>query len=78
MFWTPFFMNTMYKDHKLYKGDKGTSFMVDGNLHFRICAEGCKFKNNPNVYYGPPQTGIGTRQSDSVVAFRLFILRDRE
>ena len=43
-----FFMNTMYKDHKLYKGDKGTSFMVDGNLHFRICAEGCKFKNNPN------------------------------
>ena len=27
--------------------------MVDGNLHFRICAEGCKFKNNPNVYYTP-------------------------
>lgn len=46
-----FFMNTLYKDHKLYKGDKGTSFMVDNGLHFRICAEGCKFKNNPNVYY---------------------------
>ena len=42
-----------YKDHKLYKGDKGTSFMVDNGLHFRICAEGCKFKNNPNVYYAP-------------------------
>ena len=39
-----FFMNTLYKDHKLYKGDKGTSFMVDNGLHFRICAEGCKFK----------------------------------
>jgi len=46
-----FFMNTMYKDHKLYKGDKGTSFLVDDNLHFRICTEECKFKNNPNVYY---------------------------
>lgn len=46
-----FFMNTLYKDHKLYKGDKGTSFQVDEGLHFRICAEGCKFKNNPNVYY---------------------------
>ena len=66
MFWTPFFMNTMYKDHKLYKGDKGTSFMVDGNLHFRICAEGCKFKNNPNVYYVPPQTGIW----DTAIRFR--------
>lgn len=48
-----FFMNTMYKDHKLYKGDKGTSFMVDNGLPFRICAEGCKLKSNPNVYYAP-------------------------
>ena len=54
-----FFMNTMYKDHKLYKGDKGISFMVDGNLHFRICAEGCKFKNNPNVYYAPHKLELG-------------------
>ena len=54
-----FFMNTMYKHHKLYKGDKGTSFMVDGNLHFRICAEGCKFKNNPNVYYAPHKLELG-------------------
>ena len=54
-----FFMNTMYKDHKLYKGDKGTSFMVDGNLHFRICAEGCKFKNNPNAYYAPHKLELG-------------------
>ena len=46
-----FFMNTMYKDHKLYKGDKGTSFQVDEGLHFRICTEDCKFKNNPHVYY---------------------------
>ena len=54
-----FFMNTLYKDHKLYKGDKGTSFMVDNGLHFRICAEGCKFKNNPNVYYALHKLEVG-------------------
>ncbi len=54
-----FFMNTLYKDHKLYKGDKGTSFMVDNGLHFRICAEGCKFKNNPNVYYALHKLELG-------------------
>ena len=46
-----FFLNTMYKSHKLYKGDKGTSFLVDESLHFRICTEDCKFKNNPEVHY---------------------------
>ena len=46
-----FFLNAMYKGHKLYKGDKGTSFLVDEGLHFRICTENCKFKNNPDVYY---------------------------
>ena len=54
-----FFMNTLYKDHKLYKGDKGTSFMVDNGLHFRICAEGCKFKNNPHVYYALHKLELG-------------------
>lgn len=54
-----FFMNTLYKDHKLYKGEKGTTFLVDDNLHFRICAEGCKFKNNPNVYYASHKMELG-------------------
>ena len=54
-----FFMNTMYKDHKLYKGDKGTSFLVDEGLHFRICTEHCKFKNNPNVYYALHKLELG-------------------
>ena len=46
-----FFMNTMYKNHKLYKGEKGTSFLVDNGIQFRICTENGKFKNNPEVYY---------------------------
>ena len=54
-----FFMNTLYKDHKLYKGDKGTSFMVDNGLHFRICAEGSKYKSNPNIYYAMHKMEIG-------------------
>ena len=46
-----FFLNALYKSHKLYKGDKGTSFLVDEDLRFRVCTESCKFKNNPEVYY---------------------------
>lgn len=30
-----FFQNTMWKDHKLNKGEKGTSFLVDENLRFK-------------------------------------------
>lgn len=46
-----YFLNSLYKNHKLYKGDKGTSFLVDEDLHFRICTENCRYKNNPYVYY---------------------------
>ena len=54
-----FFMNTMYKDHKLYMGDKGSSFIVDEGLRFRICTENCKFKNNPEVYYAIHRKDLG-------------------
>ena len=54
-----FFMNTMYKDHKLYMGDKGSSFLVDEGLRFRICTENCKFKNNPEVYYAIHRKELG-------------------
>jgi len=54
-----FFMNTMYKDHKLYMGDKGSSFLVDEGLRFRVCTEKCKFKNNPEVYYAMHQMEQG-------------------
>ena len=64
-----FFMNTMYKDHKLYKGDKGTSFLVDEGLHFRICTENCKFKNNPNVYYALHKLELG---HDNLIPLWLF------
>lgn len=54
-----FFMNTLYKDHKLNKGDKGTSFLVDGHIPFRICTEGTKIKNNPNFIYALQKAEVG-------------------
>lgn len=54
-----FFVNSLWKDHKVNKGEKGTSFLVDGNLPFRICPEGCKFKNNPHVYYAHHKSELG-------------------
>ena len=54
-----FFVNSLWKDHKISKGEKGTSFRVDGELHFRICPEGCKFKNSPNVYYALHKSELG-------------------
>ena len=54
-----FFMNTLYKDHNLNKGDKGTSFLVDGHIPVRICTEGTKIKNNPNVIYALQKAEVG-------------------
>lgn len=54
-----FFLNNLWKDHKLSKGEKGMSFLVDGKNQFRICAEGCRIKNNPNCYYAMHRAVVG-------------------
>lgn len=54
-----FFLNTMYKDHKLYKGDKNISFLVNDNIPFKICYEGQRVKNNPKVTYAMHKMEIG-------------------
>lgn len=54
-----FFLNTFWKDHIVNKGEKGSTFLVDGNLSFRVCSEGSKFKNNPNVYYALHRKEVG-------------------
>ena len=54
-----FFVNSLWKDHKVNKGEKGTSFLVDGHLNFRICNEGYKIKSNPEVYYALHRTELG-------------------
>jgi uncharacterized protein len=54
-----FFLNALYKDHILNKGEKGTSFLVDGKIPFKICAEGFKAKNNPAITYAIHRAEIG-------------------
>jgi predicted AAA+ superfamily ATPase len=46
-----FFLNTMYKDHRLHKGDKHISFWVDETIAFKTCSQENKIKNNPNIKY---------------------------
>lgn len=46
-----FMINSLWKDHKVNKGNKGLSFMVDDKLPIRVCTEGVRKKNNPRVYY---------------------------
>lgn len=54
-----FFLNNLWKDHKLYKGDKGTSFYVDEGIPFRICTEGYRIKNNPSIFYALHKAEVG-------------------
>ena len=54
-----FFVNTLWKDHKVHKGDKNVSFMVDEVMPFKICCEGAKIKNNPGVTYALHKAEIG-------------------
>lgn len=56
-----FFLNTMWKDHKMNKGLKGTNYLVDDKLQFRITTEGNSLRNktNPNVYYAQHRIDVG-------------------
>lgn len=54
-----FFLNTMYKDHKLYKGDKNASFLVNETTPFKICTEANRIKNNPNTIYAMYKMELG-------------------
>ena len=46
-----FLANALWKDHTVNKGGKGLSFLVDEKLQMRVCTEGIRVKNNPDVYY---------------------------
>ena len=54
-----FFVNTLWKDHKINKGNKNMSFLVDGEMPFKICTESPKFRNNPGITYVVHQQEIG-------------------
>ncbi len=54
-----FFANSLWKDHKVHKGEKNISFMVDDKIPFKICPEGTKIKNNPATIYALHKAEIG-------------------
>lgn len=54
-----FFANTLWKDHKVNKGNKNISFIVDQNMAFKVCPEGMKIKNDPNIIYAIHKAEIG-------------------
>ena len=56
-----FFVNAMWKDHKVNKGDRNISFLVDGEMPFKICNEGSRLKNNPGITYAVRQLEIGRK-----------------
>lgn len=46
-----FFMNTLFKSHRVYKGEKGATFTLDNKKQFKICSQEGKIKNNPDIIY---------------------------
>ena len=48
--------------------------MVDEVMPFKICPEGTKIKNNPDVTYALQKGGNRSRQPDTSLDVRLFIL----
>ena len=56
-----FFVNSMWKDHKVNQGSRDSLYMVDERLKFRVCdaeASG-KTRNSPDTIYARYNTEIG-------------------
>lgn len=53
-----FLQNTLWKDHKVNKGDKDCSFLIDGTHRIKVCTEDIKKKKN-DVIYAEHQMEIG-------------------
>ena len=56
-----FFVNSMWKDHKVHQGGHDHFYMVDGNRKFRICDAQAtnKLRYNPATIYARYNTAVG-------------------
>ena len=56
-----FFVNSMWKDHKVHQGGKDHFYMVDGTTKFRICDAHAtnKVRFNPDTIYARYNTEVG-------------------
>ena len=56
-----FFVNSLWKDHKVHQGGKDRFYTVDGNRKFRICDAQAtnKIRSNPDTIYARYNTEVG-------------------
>ena len=56
-----FFVNSLWKDHKVHQGGKDHFYTVDGNRKFRICDAQSpnKVRTNPDIIYARYNTEVG-------------------
>ncbi len=56
-----FFVNSMWKDHKVNQASHDSNYLVDGKLKFRICdaKHSSRIRLQPDVYYPRYNTEVG-------------------
>ena len=64
-----FFVNSMWKDHVVHKGAKGWSFLVDGQVNFKVATQESKTRIQPDSYYAIDGMEIG---HDNVIPLWMF------
>ena len=64
-----FFVNSMWKDHVVHKGAKGWSFLVDGNVNFKVSTTEGKIRQQQDSFYAVDGLDIG---HDNVIPLWMF------
>ena len=64
-----FFVNSMWKDHVVHKGLKGWSFLVDGNVNFKVSTSECKTRQQADSFCAVDGLNIG---HDNVIPLWMF------
>ena len=64
-----FFVNSMWKDHVVHKGAKGWSFLVDGDINFKVSTVEGKTRQQPDSFHAVDGLDIG---HDNVIPLWMF------
>ena len=64
-----FFVNSMWKDHVVHKGAKGWSFLVDGNVNFKVSTTEGKIRQQQDSFYAVDGLDAG---HDNVIPLWMF------
>ena len=64
-----FFVNSMWKDHVVHKGAKGWSFLVDGDINFKVSTTEGKTRQQQDSFHAVDGLDIG---HDNVIPLWMF------